>query len=49
MIATPVTSLSNFNYSLFSPQAAVAQKVADEVVFRHFQGEGVELFLIGPR
>ena len=27
------------------PQAPVAQKVADEVVFRRFQGEGVEFFL----
>ena len=31
-----------------NPQAPVAQKVADEVVFRRFQGEGVEFFLIGP-
>ena len=27
-----------------NPQAPVAQKIADEVVFRHFQGEGVEFF-----
>ena len=27
-----------------NPQAPVAQKNADEVVFRHFQGEGVEEF-----
>ena len=27
-----------------NPQAPVAQKTADEVVFRHFQGEGVEFF-----
>ena len=27
-----------------NPQAPVAQKVADEVVFRRFQGEGVEFF-----
>ena len=26
------------------PQTLVAQKVADEVVFRRFQGEGVEFF-----
>ena len=26
------------------PQAPVAQKVADEVVFRRFGGEGVEFF-----
>ena len=31
----------NFNVD---PQAPVAQKIADEVVFRHFQGEGVEFF-----
>ena len=30
-----------------NPQAPVAQKSADEVVFRHFQGEGVEFFKIG--
>ena len=35
-------------YSHFNPQASVAQKVADEVVFRRFQGEGVEFFKIGP-
>ena len=29
---------------LFDPQAPVAQKIADEVVFRRFQGEGVEFF-----
>ena len=28
----------------FNPQAPVAQKVADEVVFRRFQGEGVDFF-----
>ena len=27
-----------------NPQAPVAQKTADEVVFRRFQGEGVEFF-----
>ena len=27
-----------------NPQAPVTQKIADEVVFRHFQGEGVEFF-----
>ena len=27
-----------------NPQAPVAQKIADEMVFRHFQGEGVEFF-----
>ena len=27
---------------LVNPQAPVAQKIADEVVFRDFQGEGVE-------
>ena len=28
----------------FNPQAPVAQKIADEVVFCHFQGEAVEFF-----
>ena len=27
-----------------NPQAPVAQKIADEVFFRRFQGEGVEFF-----
>ena len=27
-----------------NPQAPVAQKIAEEMVFRHFQGEGVEFF-----
>ena len=27
-----------------NPQAPVAQKIADKVVFRRFQGEGVEFF-----
>ena len=26
------------------PSGAVAHKIADEVVFRHFQGEGVDFF-----
>ena len=34
---------NNFRLSL-NPQAPVAQKIADEVVFRRFQGEGVEFF-----
>ena len=38
--------ISNFYPgSHVNPQAPVAQKIADEVVFRHFQGEGVEFFL----
>ena len=28
----------------FNPHASVAQKIADEMVFRRFQGEGVEFF-----
>ena len=36
------------NSCFFRPQAPVAQKIADEVGFRHFQGEGVEFFQIGP-
>ena len=31
-----------------NPRAPVAQKIADEVVFRHCRGEGVEFFKIGP-
>ena len=27
-----------------NPHATVAQKVADEVIFRRFQGEGVQFF-----
>ena len=37
-----------FPFFDFNPQAPVAQKTADEVVFRRFQGEGVEFFKIGP-
>ena len=33
---------------VINPQAPVAQKVTDEVIFRRSQGEGVEVFLIGP-
>ena len=32
----------------FNAPAPVAQKVADDVVFRRFRGEGVEFFKIGP-
>ena len=35
------------NFSI-NPQTLVAQKIADEVVFRRFQGEQVEFFKIGP-
>ena len=31
-------------FSLINPHTPVAQKVADEVVFRRFQGEDVEFF-----
>ena len=34
--------------SFINPQAPVAQKVADKVVFRRFQGEGVDFFKVGP-
>ena len=30
----------------FNPQAPAVQKTADELVFRRFEGEGVEFFLI---
>ena len=32
---------------IINPHMPVPQKVADEVVLRHFPGEGVEFFLIG--
>ena len=31
--------------NLVNPQAPIAQRIADEVIFRHFQDEGVEFFL----
>ena len=31
-----------------NPHTPVAQKTADELVFRRFQGEEVEFFKIGP-
>ena len=39
----------SFFIEYLNPQAPVAQKVADEVVFGRFQGEGIEFFLIGPQ
>ena len=33
------------NVFVVNPQAPVAQKIADEAIFRRFQGEGVEFFL----
>ena len=33
---------------LVNAQAPVAQKIVNEVVFRRFQGEGVDFFKIGP-
>ena len=36
------------SFFFLNPQAPVAQKTANEVVFRRFQGEGVEFFKIGP-
>ena len=35
-------------FTTVNPQALVAQKITDEVVFRRLQGEGVDFFLIGP-
>ena len=37
-------NLFEMNLYQFNPQAPVAQKIADEVVFRRFQGERVEFF-----
>ena len=33
---------------ILNPHTPVAQKVVDEVVFRRFQGEGVEFFNLSP-
>ena len=33
-----------FTKLFLNPQAPVAQNISDEVVFRNFQGEGVEFF-----
>ena len=41
---TDITTLSERLINI-NPLAPVAQKIADELVFRHFQGEGVEFFL----
>ena len=35
-------------FQLVNAQAPVAHKSADEVVFRGFEGEGVDFFKIGP-
>ena len=37
------TGKTKFN-NIINPQAPVTQKIAHEVVFRRFQGEGVEFF-----
>ena len=37
-----------FLWRFFNPQAPIAHRIADEVVFRHFQSEAVAFFLIGP-
>ena len=46
MIFLDTPNLNVFDYpkAPVNPQAPVTQKIADEVVFRHFQGEGVEFF-----
>ena len=33
-------------FVIFNPQVPVAQKIADELVFRRFQGDGVEFFIL---
>ena len=35
---------NHFSALEINPQAPVAQKIADDVVFGRFQGEGVEFF-----
>ena len=41
-----MTVIDRMNHSTnqFNPHKPIAQKFADEVVFRRFQGEGVEFF-----
>ena len=39
-----INRVSQNSSNKFYPQAPVAQKIAYEVVFRRFQGEGVEFF-----
>ena len=34
----------NIKKLILNPQVPFAQKIVDEVVLRHFQGEGVEFF-----
>ena len=36
--------LRMIRFNHFNPHAPVAQKIADEVVFRRFEGDGVEFF-----
>ena len=36
--------INKVNFNIVNPHTPVAQKVAAKVVFRRFQGEGVELF-----
>ena len=44
-----IRGLKTFSiFNKVNPHTPVAQKVADEVDFRRFQGEGVEFFEIGP-
>ena len=39
-----ITEISHLNQKIVNPYTPVAQNVADEVVFRHFQGEEFEFF-----
>ena len=43
-IFTPFDSKRALQNKSVSPQASVAQTIADEMVFRRFRGEGVEFF-----
>ena len=40
----PYELLDVIEMLFFNPHTPIAQKIADEVVFRCFQGEGVEFF-----
>ena len=47
-ISTGNQYLNKIVFTFFNPQAPVAQKIADEVIFRRSQGEGVEFLKVGP-
>ena len=48
VIILDLAQVRQFLKTWLNPHAPVAQKIADEAVFRRFQGEEVEFFKIGP-